>query len=136
MDELQCSEELVEEELVVLRSEIIVCFNNMMEIRFHELENHIDISEFSPRWRENNVLNFHNIWMPNQSQKLDLSKNSRGIRDVLKDIIDLLDRHSFSRASVHCSSNHAIASFPNHFLNLIPGCLPILSKKIIIQRAL
>lgn len=125
----QPAEKLVQEKLMVLRSKIIICFNHLMEVRFHELKHNIDILKLSPRRRKHDVLNFYNVRMFEQSEEFDFSKDSHGIRHMLKNIIYFLYSNMFSSTSVNGRSHNAITSFTNHFLHLISARLSIFREK-------
>ena len=59
MNVLHSTEQLVQEELVMLCCQIIICFYYLMEIRLHQLKDYIYVPEFSPRRRKHNVLDLN-----------------------------------------------------------------------------
>ena len=67
--------------------------------------------------------------MAKQTKKLDFSEDPRGIRDMLKDIIDLFNCNPLSVVSIDGRTYNAVATFANNFLDLIPSRLPVLCKK-------
>lgn len=129
----QATQKLVQEKLIMLRCQVIICLNYLVKIRFHQLKNNIDISKFSPRGRKHYVLYLNNIRMTKQPQKLDFSEDSCGIRNMLKDIVDLLYCNSFSSMGINCRTYNTITTFAYNFLNLIPSCLPILCEELCFQ---
>lgn len=44
---LKTTKKLVQEKLIMLRCKIIISFNDLMKIRFHQLKNNINIPEFT-----------------------------------------------------------------------------------------
>ncbi|BAT13564.1 Os11g0271675 [Oryza sativa Japonica Group] len=60
---LQSSKQLIEEKLVVFWSQVVVGLYNLVQIRLHEFKNNINVLEFSPRRRKQNMFYFHDIWV-------------------------------------------------------------------------
>jgi hypothetical protein len=129
---LESTEKLVKEKLVMLRCEIIIRSDDLMEIRLHELENNIYILELPPGRREHYVLDLYYVRVTQQPKELDLTQNACGIRYVLKHIIDLLNRNPLSGAGIYCSSNY-ITPLANDFLDLVLACLSILGEEFLFQ---
>jgi hypothetical protein len=136
MDVLERTEKLVKEKLVMLRCEIIIRSDDLMEIRLHELENNIYILELPPRRGEHYVLDLYYVRMTEQPKELDLTEDACGIRHVLKHIIDLLNRNPLTGAGIYCSSNYSITPLANDFLDLVLACLSILSEEFLFQSIL
>ena len=82
------------------------------------------------------MLNLNNIRMTEQSKELDFSEDPRGIRDMLKNIINLLDCYPLSSVGINGRTNNTITTFSNNFLNLISACFPILREEFSLQIAL
>lgn len=133
MDVLESTEKLVKEKLVMLCCEVIIRSDDLMEIRLHELENNIYILELPPRRGEHYVLDLYYVRMAEQPKELDLTEDARGIRYVLKHIIDLLNRNPLTGAGIYCSSNYSITPLANDFLDLVLACLSILSEEFFLQ---
>jgi hypothetical protein len=120
----------------MLRCKIIICLDYLMKIRFHQLKNNIDVSEF-PTWRrKHNVLYFYNIRMTKQPKEFNFSQNTCGIRNMLKNIINFLDCNLFSSMSINCWANNTITTFPDDFLYLVSITFSILGEEICLSRAL
>jgi hypothetical protein len=64
MNVFEGSKKLVETELVMLFCQVIICLNNLVEIRLHELKKDISIFEVLPRWRQHDVLDLDDVSMP------------------------------------------------------------------------
>lgn len=79
------------------------------------------------------MLNHNNVRMAEQPEKLDFSKDSRGIGNMLEYVIDLLNGNFFSRMGINCRSYDAITTFAYNLLNLISTCLAILCEEILFQ---
>lgn len=120
----------------MFRCKIIICFDHLVKIRFHQLKYHIYISKFSSRRRKHDMLYFNNIRMTEQSKELDFSEDPCGIRDMLKHIIDFFYCYPFPSMGINGRTNNTITSFANNFLNLISACFPILCKEFFVQSAL
>jgi len=133
---LESTKKLVQEKLVMFRGEVIIQLDHLMEIGLHELKNNIDILELPPRRREHDVLNLNYVWVTKQPKELDLPQNARGIRDVLKHIIDLLDSNPLTGAGIYSCSNYSVAPFTNDFLDLVLACLAILCEELHFHRVL
>lgn len=82
------------------------------------------------------MFNLHNVRVKKQAQQLDLPQDPSSVRDVVKDIVDLLDSNSFSGVGVNSRTNNSIASFANYLLDLIPVCFSILSEEVRIRYSL
>lgn len=70
---LQSSKKLVKKKLMMPRGEIIICLNDMMKIRFHQLKYNIDIFEFSSTWRQHYMFDFDDIRVAQHPQELYFS---------------------------------------------------------------
>lgn len=136
MNVFKSPKQLVQEELVMLRSKIVIGLDYLVKIRFHQLENHVYVSELSTGWWQHDVFNLHNIGVAKEPQQLDLSKDASSIRNMLKHIIDLLNCHPFPGVGINRRPNHAIAPFPDHLLYLILTRLAVLRKKLLVQHTL
>ena len=84
----------------MLRSQVIISLDNLVEIRLHELENNVNVSELSPRRRQQDVLDLNNVRMAQEPEEFDLAENASCIRDVLEDVVDLLDGNSVASVCV------------------------------------
>jgi hypothetical protein len=133
MDVLERTEKLVKEKLVMLRCEVIIGSDDLMEIRLHELENNIYILELPPRRGEHYVLDLYYVRMTEQPKELDFTQNACGIRHMLKHIIDLLNRNPLTGAGIYCSSNYSVTPLADDFLDLVLACLSILSEELFFQ---
>lgn len=66
VDVLEAAQQLVEEELVVLRGQVVICLYHLVQVRLHQLKHHIDVPELPPRCRQQDVLYLHNVWVAQQ----------------------------------------------------------------------
>lgn len=82
------------------------------------------------------MLDFHNIWMTKKPKKLNLPKNSCGIRDMFEYVIYLFNRNFFPKMGVICRANNTIATFPNNFLDFVSAAFTIFREEIYIYRCL
>jgi hypothetical protein len=71
--------------------------------------------------------------MAQESKKFNFSKDAGGIRDMLKDVIDFLDRNFFSNMRIICGAHNTIAPFANHLLYSVPAPLAIFCEKVYIH---
>ena len=123
------TQHLIKKKLMVLASQVIISFNDLMKIRLHKLKDNINISEVSLRWRQHNAFDLNYIWMAQQPQQFYFSENSDGIRNVLKNIIYFLNGNFFPCMCINCSTNNSITSFPNNFKNFVSICITIIGEK-------
>mmetsp|Transcript_13085 Transcript_13085/g.41375 ORF Transcript_13085/g.41375 Transcript_13085/m.41375 type:complete len:353 (-) Transcript_13085:435-1493(-) len=91
VDVLQTTEQLVEEELIVLCCEVIVCLDHLMQVGLHKLEHHVNILVALGVVRQHDVPQLDDVGMPEVAEQLDLAQDTRRIRDVLEDIRDFLN---------------------------------------------
>ena len=130
------TKKLVQEKLIMLGCKIIICLNYLVKVGFHQLKNNIDIFEF-PAWRrKHDMLYFNNVRMTKQPKEFNFSQNTCGIRNMLKNIVNLLDCDPFSSMRVNCRANNTITTFSNDFLYLVLTRLSILSEENWLCRAL
>ena len=127
---LEATEKLIKEKLIMLRSQIIISLNNLMEIRLHELENNVNVSKLSPRRRQQDVFDLNDVRMAQEPEELDLTENASCIRDVLEDVVDLLDGDFLSRVRVVGRADDSVASFADDFLDSVPGAFTVLREEI------
>ena len=81
---LEPAQQLVEEELVVLRREVVVGLDDLVQIRLHQLEDHVDVPELPRRRRQHDVLDVDDVGVAQQAQQLDLAQDARRVRDVVE----------------------------------------------------
>lgn len=62
MDVLEPSQHLVQEELVVLWSEVIIGLDDLMQVGLQQLKDDKDIPVGGGRGGEDDVLDLHNVW--------------------------------------------------------------------------
>jgi hypothetical protein len=79
MDVLESTKELVQEKTVMLWSQVIICFDHLMQVRLHELKNNIDISELPSGRGQHNVFDLDYVWVAKQPKKLDFPQNASSI---------------------------------------------------------
>jgi hypothetical protein len=70
-------------------------------------------------------------WVLQQAQQLDLTQDACSIRDMLKHVVDLLDRHLLARVVVHRGAHHAIAALANDLLDGVPVGLPNVCEELL-----
>ena len=136
MNIFQRAKKLVQEKLIMFRSKIIIFLNYSVKVIFHQLKNNINIFKFSWRRRKHYMFYLHNIWMVKQPKEFNFSQNTRGIRNMLKDITNLLDCHPLPSAGVNCRPNYTIASLANDLLNLVLTGLAIFGEEFFVKRVL
>ena len=76
------------------------------------------------------MFDFNNVLMMWEFEKLNLAKYTCGIRDMLKDIMDLLDGNFLPSMSIKSRANNTIATFPYHFFYPVPATLAICYEEI------
>lgn len=130
MDIFQSPKQLIQKILKMFSCQVVVRFDNLMQIRFHQFEHNVDVFEGPWRWRQHNVLDFDYIRMAQEPKNFDLSKNPCRIRHMLEDVIDLFDRHLLTCKGVDCGAHQPIASLPDHLLYLITISFSVLGKEI------
>ena len=57
MHVLESTKKLIQEKAVMLRSQVIVCFDHLMQVRLHELKDNIDIFELPSGRGQHNAFN-------------------------------------------------------------------------------
>ena len=133
---LEATEKLIKEKLIMLRSQIIISLNNLMEIRLHELENDVNVFELSFRRRKHDALDLDYVRMPQEPEKLDLAEDTESVGDVFEDVVDLLDGDFLSRVRVDGCAHDSVASFPDDFEDLVTVCVAVLCEKVYLFHAL
>jgi len=76
MNVKQSSEDLINEILNMLITKFLSGVNNSMQIRFHELKNHVDILISCGCIRPDNIHQLNHIVVIERLQQLDLSNDS------------------------------------------------------------
>ena len=114
----------------MFRRQIIISFDDLMQIRFHELKNNVYVFEFPSGRRQQDVLDLHNIRVPKESKKFNFTKDSGCIGDMFEDIIYFFNRNFFTSMRIICGANNTITSFANYFLYPISATLAIFSEKV------
>lgn len=127
---LKATEELIEEKLVMLRGQVIIGLDNLMEIRLHELENDVDVSELSPRRRQQDVFDLDDVRVAEEPEELDLAEDAGGVGDVLEDVVDLLDGDFLSRVCVVGRAYDSVAPFADDFLDPVPCAFAVLREEV------
>lgn len=89
--EVEATQQLVQEDLVVIVGKIIVCCNDGVEVRLHELKHDVQVLEGARVRGQEDVLDIHNVRVLQQAQQLDLAEDAQGVCHVLKDVLYLLD---------------------------------------------
>ena len=121
---------------MMLLSQIIVRLNNLMKIRLHELEHDVDVSELPFGRREQDAFDLHYIRMPQEPQKLHLAEHPERVGDVFEDVVDLLDSDFLSRVRVDGCAYDPVASFADHFEDLVSVGVAVLCEKVHLFRVL
>lgn len=127
---LHPTEQLVEEELVVLRSEVVVGLDDLVEVGFHEFEDDVDVAELAARRRENDVLDLYDVRVAQKAKQLDLAENAGGVRDMLKDVVDLFYGDALAGVGVDGGRHDAVAALADHFADLVPVRLAVLREEL------
>lgn len=76
------------------------------------------------------MLDLNYVWVTQQPEQLNLPKDAGGIRDMIENIINLLDRHSLAGLGVDSGSHNTITPFANDFTDFIPVCFTIFSEEV------
>lgn len=129
VDVLQAAEELVEEELVVLGREVIVGLDDLVEVGLHELEDDVNVAELAARWREHDMLDLDDVRVAQEAEQLDLAEDAGGVRDVLEDVVDLLDGDVLAGEGVEGGGDHAVAALADHLGDLVPAGLAVVREE-------
>ncbi|WVZ69484.1 hypothetical protein U9M48_018260, partial [Paspalum notatum var. saurae] len=129
VDVLHASEQLVEEELVVLGREVVVGLDDLVEVGLHELEDDVDVAELAARGREHDVLDLDDVRVAQQAEQLDLAEDAGGVGDVLEDVVDLLDGDALAGAGVDGGGDDAVAALADHLGDLVPARLAIVREE-------
>ena len=90
--------------------QIIVCANDRVQIRLHELEDDINILEPRGIWWQHDVLDLYHVWMLEEAQELDLSEDASRISYVVEHVLNALDSDLLSCQIVYSSADGAIAA--------------------------
>lgn len=114
----------------MLRCQVIIRLDNLVKIRLHELENDVNVFELSPRRREQDVFDLHDVRMLQEPEEFDLAEDARGVGDVLEDVVDLLDCDFLPRVRVVSWADEAVASFADDFLDSVPGAFAVLREEV------
>jgi len=114
---------------VVLGREVVVGLDDLVEVGLHQLEDDVDVTELTPRGWEHDVPDLDNIWVAQEAEQLDLPKDAGGVRDVLKDVIDLLDGDALASVGVDGGGNHAVAALADHLGDLVPARLAVVCEE-------
>lgn len=76
---LQPTEHLVQEELMVLRCQVIVGLDHLVQIGLHQLENNKNVLKIARRGGQHDVLDLYDVRVAQQAQQFDLAKDAGGI---------------------------------------------------------
>lgn len=133
---LHPTKQLVEKELMVLRAEVVVGLDDLVEVGLHELEDNVDVTELAARRREHDVLDLDDVWMAQKAEQLDLAENAGGVGDMLEDVVDLFDGDALAGVGVDGRRHDAVAAFADHFADLVSGRLAVLREEPPLIRAL
>ena len=127
---LQGTKHLIKKKLVMLLSQVIVSFDDLVQIRLHELKHDVNVFELSFRRRKHDAFDLDYIRMPQETEKLDLAEDAERVGDVFEDVIDLLYRYFLSRVGVDGRAHDSVASFPDHFEDLVTVRVAVLGEKV------
>ena len=121
---------------MVLRAEVVVGLDDLVEVGLHELEDNVDVTELAARRREHDVLDLDDVWMAQKAEQLDLAENAGGVGDMLEDVVDLFDGDALAGVGVDGRRHDAVAAFADHFADLVSGRLAVLREEPPLIRAL
>mmetsp|Transcript_7065 Transcript_7065/g.28699 ORF Transcript_7065/g.28699 Transcript_7065/m.28699 type:complete len:582 (-) Transcript_7065:145-1890(-) len=129
---LEPSQQLVEEELVVLVRQVVVRLDDLVEVRLHELEDDEDVLELPRVGREHDVLHLHDVGMLQHAEELHLSQDPGRIRHVLEDVGDLLDGHLLPGLVVRRRAHHPVASLADDLVDGETVSLAVLGEEALV----
>ena len=121
---------------MMLLSQVIISFDDLVQIRLHELKHDVNVFELSFRRRKHDALDLDYIRMPQEAEKLDLAEDTERVGDVFEDVVDLLDSDFLSRVRVDGCAHDSVASFPDDFEDLVTVCVAVLCEKVYLFHAL
>ena len=127
---LEPAQQLVEEELVVLRREVVVGLDDLVQIRLHQLEDDVDVAELPRRRRQHDVLDVDDVGVAQQAQQLDLAQDARRVRDVVEHVVDLLDRDPLARRVVDGRADDAVAALADDLADGVAVGLAVLGEEV------
>ena len=104
---------LVEEELVVLVRQVVVRLDDLVEVRLHQLEYHVDVLEVVLVRRQKDAPHRDNVPVFEQPQQFNLPQYPSGIADVLEDVRNLFDRDAAAIVAIRGARDDTIAPLPN-----------------------
>lgn len=136
MNIFQCTQHLIEKELVVFLRQVIVSLNNLVKIGIHQLKHNVNISVVPPRRRQHNVFDLDDIGVPQQPEKLDLAEDPGSVRQVLEDVLYLLDGYLLARMLVNSRTDDPVAPFANDLLDLVSVGIAVLAEELHLWRVL
>ena len=88
----------------------LVAVNELLQIRIHELEHDRQVVEVVDVGGRQQVVEVNNILKFEHPQYFDLTQQSLGIGEVVKDVYDLLDCHRVLALSVLCQVYVTVAT--------------------------
>lgn len=97
MQVLEASENLVHEKLNMLIGQRLIRFDDLAEIRLHQLGNHVDLVELLERLGLEDGLDRQNIVVVQKTLDFELSQRSQSEDFVLKSLLNLLDCNQIVR---------------------------------------
>lgn len=75
------------------------------------------------------MFDFHNVRMPEKPEELDFSQNASRIGDVLKNVVDFLNRNLLSGEGIHSGANDTIAALADDLLDFVPTCITVFGEE-------
>jgi hypothetical protein len=74
-------------------------------------------------------------WVLEQPEQLDLAQDTRSVRDMLENVVDLLDRDLLAGVVVRGRADHAVAALANDLLHRVPVGLAIVVEEVLLLHA-
>mmetsp|Transcript_6396 Transcript_6396/g.22521 ORF Transcript_6396/g.22521 Transcript_6396/m.22521 type:complete len:236 (+) Transcript_6396:912-1619(+) len=131
---LQPPQHLVQEELVVLRRQVVVRLYHLVQVRLHQLEHHVQVIVPVRVGREHDVLDLHDVGVLEQPHELHLAQDPRRVGDVVEDLLDLLDGNLLARLAVGGAAHDAIAALADDVVDLVAVGLAVGAEEVSLLR--
>ena len=98
---------------MVLVRQVVVRLDDLVEVRLHQLEYHVDVLEVVLVRRQKDAPHRDNVPVFEQPQQFNLPQYPSGIADVLEDVRNLFDRDAAAIVAIRGARDDTIAPLPN-----------------------
>jgi len=104
-------QELPQKVLDVVLAQRLRAPDDLVEVRVHQLVDHVDVGESLSLGRFGHVAHPDDVLVPQVAQQLDLAQGARGVDDVVKRVRDLFYGDLFSGRRVLGAADNAVSAF-------------------------